>query len=176
LWPLFKERTKGSKTQIESLILKIITWGIFLIVLTACTSIPAPTSQPILVQSVVIPKKVPVLEGKPHVLVFWAGLCGWCKKALPEAQKFYEESDVLVVGVDIGQEMNMGSKDDAKRMIRKLGLTFPMKNDVTRQYLIDHKIYGVPTFMFVNSDGSVYMKLGSMLAKRQIAGLAAKLE
>jgi len=158
-------------------ILKIIRWGIFLSLLLACTSVyPTPTVKPMPVRAVATPRAALSLEGQPHVLVFWAGLCPSCKKALPEVQAFYKETDVLVVGVDVGQSMNLGSKADARNIIKELGLTFPMKDDITREYLVKHRIYGVPTFMFINSDGSVYMKLGSMLAKRQIVGLAEQLE
>lgn len=51
-----------------------------------------------------------------------------------------------------------------------------MKDDITREYMVKNKIHGVPTFIFINSDGSTYMKLTGPLAKRQIVGMAAQLE
>jgi len=100
------------------------------------------------------------LVGKPIVLNFWAGLCPPCRAEMPEFQRFYDESknDVVLVGVDIGRFMGLGSRNDAKNLLRELGITYPagFTNDgsVVRKY----QVLGMPTTVFIDAEGKIFEK------------------
>lgn len=98
------------------------------------------------------------LLGKPIVLNFWAGLCPPCRAEMPDIQRFYDESkdEVVLVGVDIGQFLNLGSRNDARNLLKELGVTYPagFTNDasVVRKY----KVLGMPTTVFIAPDGKIF--------------------
>ena len=100
------------------------------------------------------------LAGKPVVLNFWAGLCPPCRAEMPEFQRFYDESkdDVVLVGVDIGRFTGLGSRNDARNLLRDLGVTYPagFTNDggAVRKY----QVLGMPTTIFINAEGEIFEK------------------
>ena len=66
-----------------------------------------------------------VAQGKPVVLNFYAALCPPCRAEMPDFQKVYDErkDEFTLVGVDIGPQQFLGSRDEGK--CRWSGLVFP---------------------------------------------------
>ena len=104
--------------------------------------------------------KLSSLHGKPMVLNFWAGLCPPCRAEMPQFQAFYEsfKDDILVLGIDIGPFMNLGSKRDAEALLRELGVTYPTgwtdDGGVPRKY----GVTSMPTTVFIKSNGEIFEK------------------
>ena len=100
------------------------------------------------------------LLGKPIVLNFWAGLCPPCRAEMPDIQRFYDasEDDIVLIGVDIGRFMGLGSRNDARNLLRELDITYPagFTNDgsVVRKY----EVLGMPTTVFINAEGEIFEK------------------
>ena len=98
--------------------------------------------------------------GRPMVLNFWAGLCPPCRAEMPQFQAFYEEfnDEILVLGIDIGPFMNLGSKRDAEALLRELGVTYPTgwtdDGSVPRKF----GVTGMPTTVFIRSNGEIFEK------------------
>ena len=98
--------------------------------------------------------------GRPIVLNFWAGLCPPCRAEMPQFQAFYEQSkdEIMVLGIDIGPFMNLGSKRDADALLRELGVTYPAgwtdDGGVPRKY----GVTAMPTTVFISSDGTIFEK------------------
>src|SRR5438046_4892569 len=66
-------------------------------------------------------------RGKVVLLDFWAQWCEPCKQELPELQKLaqaYAGKNVVVIGVNLDKQ-----RDNAERLARQLGLTFPVALD-----------------------------------------------
>ena len=89
-------------------------------------------------------------DGKPVILNFWAGLCPPCRAEMPDFQEFDEQNRdrVTLVGVDIGQHLGLGNREDAAALLEELGITYPTgltsDDTVTRPY----KVLGMPTTVF----------------------------
>jgi thiol-disulfide isomerase/thioredoxin len=66
-------------------------------------------------------------HGKPVILNFWAGLCPPCRAEMPGFQRVVDQyaDRVLLVGVDIGPFVGLGSHDDARALLRELGIRYP---------------------------------------------------
>ena len=100
------------------------------------------------------------LQGRPMVLNFWAGLCPPCRAEMPQFQVFYEEfkEDIMLLGIDIGPFMNLGSKRDAEALLRELGVTYPTgwtdDGSVPRKF----GVTGMPTTVFIRSNGEIFEK------------------
>ena len=66
-------------------------------------------------------------QGKPVVLSLWAGLCPICRVEMPKLQKAYPQyrDRVLLVGIDIGPFVGLGTKEDGLALLNELGITYP---------------------------------------------------
>ena len=113
------------------------------------------------------------LYGKPIVLNFWAGNCPPCRAEMPEFQRYYDEfqDDVTLLGIDIGPFTGLGSHQDAENLLRELGITYPagFTDDagVPRKY----KVAGMPTTVFIKSDGEIFEKRTGALNRNALVRL-----
>lgn len=108
------------------------------------------------------------LEGKPVILNFWAGLCPPCRAEMPDLQAYYDDNkeDVTLVGVDIGQFMGLGSKQDAENLLRELNITYPAGFTDDRGVVRDYKVLGMPTTVFISPDGTIFDRWTGALNRR----------
>ena len=116
-------------------------------------------------------------NGNPVILNFWAGLCPPCRAEMPDFQEFHEQNKdrVTLVGVDIGQYLGLGNRDDAAALLDELGITYPTgltsDGNVTRHY----NVLGMPTTVFLNPDGTVFRTWNGILTKDQLNDRADEL-
>ena len=108
------------------------------------------------------------LDGKPVILNFWAGLCPPCRAEMPDLQAFYDDfkGDVTLVGVDIGQFMGLGSRQDAENLLKELNITYPAGFTNDRGVVRDYKVLGMPTTVFINADGTIFDRWTGALNRR----------
>ena len=91
------------------------------------------------------------LRGKVVVLNFWASWCVPCKKEAPRleaASKRFGPRGVVVVGVD-AQDFS----GDARRFMRRYGVTYPVVHDGPGSTLSRYGVTGFPETFFVRRDG-----------------------
>ena len=98
-------------------------------------------------------------RGKPVVLNFWAGLCPPCRAEMPGFQRVYDDlgDQFLLVGVDIGPFVGLGSHDDARAFLEEFDISYPTAyatDDPTRSFAV----LGMPTTMLFTSDGTIVAK------------------
>ncbi len=105
------------------------------------------------------------LQGKPVVVNFWAGLCPPCRAELPELQEFYEDfkDQVTLVGVDIGQFTGLGNQQDARDLLRELGITYPNGFTDEGAVVSQYRVLSMPTTIFINSRGEVFRRWSGAL-------------
>jgi len=114
------------------------------------------------------------LQGKPLVINYWAGLCPPCRAEMPEFQEFRDEYEgrVTLVGVDLGQFLGLGSKEDAQKLLVDLEVSYAAGFTDDGAVVEAHRVLGLPTTIFVNADGTLHRKWDGVLNKAKLAELS----
>ena len=97
---------------------------------------------------------------RPIVLNFWAGLCPPCRAEMPDLQEFNEEfkDRTLVLGIDLGQFLGLGNHQEAENLLEELSVTYPAGFTPDASVARDYKVLGMPTTIFIDSDGKIFNK------------------
>ena len=107
------------------------------------------------------------LRGKAVVLNFWASWCIPCKKEAPmleAAWKRWRSKGVVVVGID---EEDL--KSDARRFMRRYGVTYPNVYDGKQSLAEPYGLLGYPETFFVGRDGRlVHQILGPITKESEL--------
>jgi cytochrome c biogenesis protein CcmG/thiol:disulfide interchange protein DsbE len=93
------------------------------------------------------------LRGKPLVVNFWASWCGPCKDEAPVLQQTYERyraQGLVVLGVDVKD-----FREDARRFMRRYGITYPVVYDGKGSTIGRWGIQGYPETFFVDRTGKL---------------------
>ena len=93
------------------------------------------------------------LRGKAVVLNFWASWCIPCKDEAPILQAAWErhrERGLVVLGID-----SQDFRADARRFMRRYGLTYPNVYDGKGSLLGRYGVTGFPETYFVGRDGKL---------------------
>lgn len=107
---------------------------------------------------------------KPVVLNFWAGNCPPCRVEMPGFQKVSGEFSgrVIFVGVDVGPYTGLGNHDDAARLYKELGITYPLAYAVDDSPLQIYNVQGMPTTVFLTAGGQVTDRATGILTEDQL--------
>lgn len=96
-------------------------------------------------------------QGQPVVLNFWAGRCPPCRAEMPAFQKVADEyaGQVLFVGVDVGEFIGLGSRDDARTLLAELDVRYPVAVALDASPLRLFQLQGMPTTFFLSREGTL---------------------
>ena len=108
-----------------------------------------------------------IAQGRPIVLNFWAGLCPPCRAEMPDLQRFYDGSkdEFTLIGIDVGQFTGLGSKQDARNLLRELGVTYPAGFTDDGSVVSKYEVLGMPTTVFIDSQGIIVQKWTGILIR-----------
>ncbi len=114
---------------------------------------------------------------QPVVLNFWAGLCPPCRAEMPDFQRLYEQPNrkFALIGVDIGPFIDLGSRDDARALLRELKITYPAGTTFDIGPVRTYEILGMPTTVFITADGRIWRKHTGLLTFNQVKALTDEL-
>jgi cytochrome c biogenesis protein CcmG/thiol:disulfide interchange protein DsbE len=115
-------------------------------------------------------------RGKVVVLNFWASWCAPCKSEAPRleaAWQRFRDLGVVVIGVD-AQDFS----GDARRFMRRHGLTYPNVHDGPGDVLPKYGVTGFPETYFVGRDGRLVGERvqGEISAQKLVAGIRRALK
>jgi len=112
-------------------------------------------------------------RGKPVVLNFWAGLCPVCRFEMPDLQAVYEDFDgrFLLVGLDIGPFTNLGSRELGRALLKEVGVTYPVGTTFEAEVIINYRVLGMPTTVFITPEGEIVETWTGLLTKEKMTEL-----
>lgn len=92
------------------------------------------------------------LRGRVVLVDFWAQWCEPCKRELPELEKLHRKyaQKVVVLGISIDKQ-----RENAARMVRQLGLTFPVLFDPAGTVAAVYDLPKMPSSYVVDARGVV---------------------
>ncbi len=116
-------------------------------------------------------------ERGPVVLNFWAGLCPPCRAEMPDFQRVYDgrRDRFILIGVDIGPYIGLGSREDAKALLRDLRITYPAGTALDARTVRNYQLLGMPTTVFITPQGRVLRKHTGLLTQEQMNGYVTEL-
>jgi thiol-disulfide isomerase/thioredoxin len=109
-------------------------------------------------------------QGKPVVLTMWAGLCPICRVEMPSLQAVYDEyqSEVTVLGIDIGPYVGLGSEEDGRALLEEMEITFPNGTASSILVMVDYRVLGTPSTYMLRPDGEIVKSWTGSLTKDQL--------
>ena len=118
-----------------------------------------------------------VAQGKPVVLNFWAALCPPCRTEMPDFQRVYEArgEEVLVLGVDIGPQFRLGSREEGRALLVELGVHYPAGTTFNESVARDYEIISMPTTLFITAEGRVARVWSGFLTEEKLNELVDEL-
>jgi cytochrome c biogenesis protein CcmG/thiol:disulfide interchange protein DsbE len=110
-------------------------------------------------------------DGKPRIINFWASWCGPCRDEAPLLQNAAREyrGRLVVLGVDY-QDFT----GDARKFVRKFGLTYPIVRDRDGGLLGRWGVTGAPESFFINGRDKVVAHVPGAVTKRTLAAAIRK--
>lgn len=117
-----------------------------------------------------------LVRGDPVVLNLWAGLCPPCRAEMPWFESVYQRhgGDIILVGVDVGPFVGLGSHDDARRLLEELGVTYPTAYAVDETPVV-RWVVGMPTTVFFSRNGDEVRADTGLLSEEQIEAAVRRL-
>lgn len=93
-------------------------------------------------------------KGKPVILNFWATWCGPCRAEFPEFQAAAVDNadDLVIIGIN---NTSTDNPNEVPKFVEEMGVTFPIVLDEDRTALEAYKVLGLPTTIFIDSNGIV---------------------
>ena len=116
-------------------------------------------------------------QGKPVVLNFWAALCPPCRAELPEFERVHHErgDEVTILGIDIGPQQFLGTREEGQALLAELGVSFPAGTTFDDSVVRGFEVFSMPTTFFIAADGSVMRKWSGILDEENLNDLIDEL-
>jgi hypothetical protein len=89
---------------------------------------------------------------------------------MPDIQRVYEArgDEVTILGLDIGPQQFLGSREEGKQLLADLGVTYPAGTTFDEGVVRDFRVVGMPTTFFLFEDGSLLLAWSGLLNEDKI--------
>lgn len=92
-------------------------------------------------------------KGKVIMVNFWASWCGPCRQEMPPLEQLYQQYRGLgfvIVGVNVDEEL-----EPAKKMLDKLGVTYPNVFDSDNNISKGYNVSAMPMTVIIDTRGKI---------------------
>ena len=119
--------------------------------------------------------KLSDFKGQPVILNFWATWCGPCRAEFPEFQEAAVDNadSLVIIGIN---NTTADQADQVPGFLEEFGITFPIVLDETGETVKTYRIIGLPTTVFIDSNGIVNEVFTGPLNKAYIESKISELE
>lgn len=95
--------------------------------------------------------------GKPVVLNFWAAQCPPCRVEMPDLDHAWQAASdrVLMIGLDVGPLINLGTRAEGEALVKELGVTYPVGTTSDATVMQRYQVLGMPTTTFITAQSQV---------------------
>jgi len=95
--------------------------------------------------------------GKPVVLNFWAAQCPPCRVEMPEFDHAWQAARdrVLLVGLDVGPLINLGTRAEGQALAEELGVTYPVGTTSDATVMQRYQVLGMPSTVFITAQSQI---------------------
>jgi thiol-disulfide isomerase/thioredoxin len=116
-------------------------------------------------------------QGKPVALNFFAGECPPCRAEMPDLEAVHSRlgERFILLGIDLGPFTGLGTNEDAAELIDELNLTFPAGSTSDPQVVSRYRVLGIPSTVFVTTDGKVHRKWDGPLSQSKMEELVEQM-
>ena len=116
-------------------------------------------------------------QNQPIILNFWASNCFPCRSEMKDFQLFFEQNklETLIIGIDVGSQSNLGTKNGAKDLIKELNLTYPLGYSEKKDLLENYGIIALPSTVWILPNKKLYLKWTGILNKDTLSKITKDL-
>ena len=103
--------------------------------------------------------------GKPVVLNFWAAQCPPCRVEMPEFDHAWQATKdrVLLVGLDVGPLINLGTRAEGQALAEELGVTYPVGTTSDATIMQRYQVLGMPSTLFITTQSQIHRQWTGIL-------------
>jgi len=112
------------------------------------------------------------LRGKPVVVNFWASWCAPCRKELPYFEAAHQRLGDRVAFLGVNHQ---DGRTPARDLLRQSGITYPSGSDPDGKVAIDYGLRGMPTTVFISSDGQIVASRTGELSRSELDEMIERL-
>ena len=116
-------------------------------------------------------------NGRPVVLNFWAAQCPPCLLEMPWLESVSQQyaDRVLMLGVDIGPFIGLGTNEQGSQLLHDLDITYPAAYAVDDTPVRQFEVLSMPTTVFFDAAGEMVENHAGILTQEQIEDWFAEL-
>jgi hypothetical protein len=89
---------------------------------------------------------------------------------MPDLQEAYTEykEEILIVGIDVGPFVGLGSHEDGRALLDDLEITYPTGTTPDSMILREYKVFSTPATYFLTPSGKVIDQWNGLLNGAQL--------
>ncbi len=118
-----------------------------------------------------------IAAGKPVVLNFWAAQCPPCRVEMPEFDHAWQAARdrVLLVGLDVGPLINLGTRAEGEALAQELGVTYPVGTTSDATVMQRYQVLGMPSTLFITTQSQIVRQWTGSLDEAALSNLIDEL-